>query len=88
MGGAAGAGGGRRSGAEGSALDKQQQQAVTAEAKMRQLEAENLRLRFRVADLEGQVWYGIYPQCTGNLPASEEWSSFDSMCRFNSFIHR
>lgn len=31
------------------------EEALAREGRMRQLEAENLRLRFRVADLEGQV---------------------------------
>ncbi|CAN0557508.1 unnamed protein product, partial [Ectocarpus sp. 12 AP-2014] len=34
---------------------EQASQPLTVEGRLRQLEAENLRLRFRVADLEGQV---------------------------------
>ncbi|CAM9690644.1 unnamed protein product [Ectocarpus sp. 8 AP-2014] len=39
---------------EGSATE-QAFQSLTVEGRLRQVEAENLRLRFRVADLEGQV---------------------------------
>lgn len=45
--------GGRGGVADGSGVEKDR--PLTAEDRIIQLEAENLRLRFRVADLEGQV---------------------------------
>lgn len=47
-------------------------QPLTVEGKLRQLEAENLRLRFRVADLEGQVRIGALSRVfIHSLPAFE-----------------
>ncbi|CAN0314523.1 unnamed protein product, partial [Ectocarpus fasciculatus] len=50
-----GGGGGPSRGTGEVSATEQAFRPLTAEGRLRQLEAENLRLRFRVADLEGQV---------------------------------
>lgn len=69
-GGQGGAAGGLRGGAgAGGGEVSLAEEAVAREGKIRQLEAENLRLRFRVADLEGQVRgeamidFGVFCDC-------------------------
>lgn len=54
-------GGGRGGAVAGSGVE--QDRLLTAEDRLRQLEAENLRLRFRVADLEGQVQQACSAPC-------------------------